>query len=174
MSNCIPLAQSWHSLPAWKTAMAARQVKQIWFHSYLVTVRFSLSCTCCNRIRLVPVSLRRNPVPGCAGDGRRMLTDCGWRRGAGPSVYLGAEGMDGQKGGIKEVVKGELKSWSNVDFCFVSRKNKPQKTNYVRAMQVFVWNNAKFPVESCDQHPQTSSFCLLLYTTLENSQQKLF
>lgn len=71
-SNFISFTQSWHSLPAWKAVIAARQVKQIWFHSYLVTVRFSFSCAGCNRICLVPLGLGRNLLPSSAGDGQRQ------------------------------------------------------------------------------------------------------
>lgn len=54
MSHCIPFTQSWYSLSAWKMVIATRPVKQIGFHSYLVTVRFSFSSTACNTIFHVP------------------------------------------------------------------------------------------------------------------------
>lgn len=87
VSNCIPLAQSRHSPAAWRAAMAARQVKQIWFHSYLVTVRFSFSCAGGNRICLVPARPGRNPPLGRAWDGQGTLTDCGWHRVCGEQVH---------------------------------------------------------------------------------------
>lgn len=40
VSDCIPFTQYWHPMSRGKIVIAAGQVKQIWFHSYLVTVRF--------------------------------------------------------------------------------------------------------------------------------------
>ena len=113
MSNCIPFTQSWHSLSAWKMAVAAGQVKQIWFHSYLVTVRFLSPAAGCNRIRLVPLGLGRNLLPSRAGDGRRepwLTVAGGGSVGSGliSSLLERERGMDGWRGGAREVGKGEI------------------------------------------------------------------
>lgn len=104
MSSCIPFTQSWHSLPPWKTVIAAGQVKQIWFHSYLVTLRFSFSWAGCNKIRLVPPGLGRNLLPSrLEMDGENpdwlWLAAGLWGAGSSAVYWRGKEGwMDRGEG----------------------------------------------------------------------------
>lgn len=131
MNYCIPFTQSWYSLSAWKMAVAARQVKQIWFHSYLVTVRFSFSCTACNRICHVLLGLRRNLLPSRARDGRRepwLTVPGGGSVGSKliSSLLERERGRNGLREGVKEIGKRKGRSISQprVSF-FLYERNFP-------------------------------------------------
>lgn len=131
MNYCIPFTQSWYSLSAWKMAVAARQVKQIWFHSYLVTVRFSFSCTACNKICLVLLGLRRNLLPSRARDGRRepwLTVPGGGSVGSKliSSLLERERGRNGLREGVKEIGKRKGRSISQprVSF-FLYERNFP-------------------------------------------------
>lgn len=121
VSSCIPFTQSWHSLPPWKMVIAAGQVKQIWFHSYLVTLRFSFSWAGCNKIRLVPPGLGRNLLPSrLEMDGENpdwLWLPAGlWGAGSSAVYWRGKEGwMDrGEGQGRKDREKSI--SWPSVSF----------------------------------------------------------